>query len=157
MACSFRIQPRYALGSVRTNGLVLIMLWFSVISTLLQTARAGCDFGHGRHVSASLDSPSATNYARNFRVLGQWVYVGGQIKYEARQPESDCQGPSCKANEEPTEQSSGLSLPQQYRTNSTAVHFVVQGHWLLPDLCEILDYVDAKALHGYPPAYEYPP
>lgn len=134
--------------------MVLLCVGFGMNS---RAAMAGCDFGHPELLRSVAESDSTQSYARTFRVLGQWVYEGGQIKYVSWQAQGGCSGPNCSADEPPQPEGSGMSLPQTYRTQPSIAYCSLTLPPSAPRVIGMLSLKDAAALHGYPPAYEYPP
>jgi hypothetical protein len=122
-----------------------------------RVAEAGCDFGHGNQSSRMTSASQMRGYARHFRVLGQWVYEGGQVKYVAWQAEGECHGPYCSANRLPPAETGGMTLPQSSRGPVNIIYLGVPTYSLAPSSSDSIILHDAEALHGYPPAYEYPP
>ncbi len=135
--------------------LVCFLVWCGITLGLTNSASAGCDFGHPKLSSSRHHDMGG--YARSFRVLGQWIYEAGEIKYVAWQAEGTCDGPNCSGNQPPRPESSGMSLPQTQRIQTSVACGRTQMQFTPPLLVDVLRLKDAQALHGYPPAYEYPP
>lgn len=154
-ALATKLACKYSAHALR--GWMWLLVFGGIVLGSSRTVAAGCDFGHGKHSRMSSESDDQHGYARHFRVLGQWVYEGGDIKYVAWEPDSPCQGPDCSANKERQPVSSGLPLSQNQRTHTSAVAYSASTQVIPPSLIDVLPLKDAKALHGYPPAYEYPP
>ncbi len=135
--------------------LVCVVLWCGLAIGLAESTSAGCDFGHLK-LSSTRDHDIG-GYARSFRVLGQWIYEAGEIKYVAWQAEGGCDGPNCSGNHPPQPESSGMSLPNTQRIQTSIACGRTQLQFTPPCVVAALLPKDAKALHGYPLAYEYPP
>ena len=127
-----------------------IALW-SIALLSSSSLHAGCHYGHGSDNSGSFDEATE----RNFHFLGQWIYEGGEIKYVPWQGQAPCDGPNCRAKEQPVT----TSLPLNVSVRNCSL-LSVASRLPLDESDSVAAFIaldDLRSFSGYPHEHEYPP